>query len=252
MRDPAPVGTGRVNDMSGPAGPDPAGPDRAPRYLDPALPELLRHFGIDLVFDVGANTGQYALELIEAGYEGRIVSFEPLSTAHPQLLAASQGHDGWTVEDRGALGAEAGTATLHVAGNLQSSSLLGMLDTHVDAAPASRYVDAETVTVRTLDEAGAPHAAAARAPFLKLDVQGFEDRVLAGATTLLPRIRGIQVEMSLVPLYEGEPAFEWWLARLRSLGFDLWRIWPGFSDPRTGRTLQVDGMFFRPSPAEVT
>ncbi len=216
-------------------------------YMDPKLPEFLRLFDIDLVFDVGANVGQFAQELIAAGYAGRIVSFEPLTEAHAELERSSQDHGPWVAAERCALGAETGEAIINIAGNLQSSSLLPMLDGHVQAAPRSRYVGAEAVPVRTLDDTGAEHAASARAPFLKIDVQGFEDRVLQGATRLLPKIRGVQVEMSLVPLYDGEPGFEWLLSRLRALGFDLWWIRPGFIDDSTGRALQVDGVFFRSS-----
>jgi hypothetical protein len=51
--------------------------------------------------------------------------------------------------------------------------------------------------------------------------------------------------MSLVPLYAGEALFEDMFKIVRGLGFELWRISPGFYDYRTGRTLQVNCVFFR-------
>jgi hypothetical protein len=120
-----------------------------------------------------------------------------------------------------------------------------MLDAHEEAAPASRYVGTETVDLLRLDEIGADYAAEARSPFLKIDVQGYEDRVVDGASGILPKIVGIQLEMALTPLYQGEREFGSWLPWLRSLGYELWWLRPGFLDKRTGRALQVDGIFFR-------
>jgi len=217
--------------------------DRA--HLDPQLPEFLRLFRVDLVLDVGANTGAFAQELLAAGYSGRIVSFEPLTKAHADLVAASSENPRWIADERCALGAGRSRQTIHIAGNLESSSLLEMLPAHLRAAPRSRYVGSETVPVFTLDEIAANHVEAATSPFLKIDAQGFEDQVLQGAAALLPRITGLQVEMALVPLYEGGPLFEPLLARINSLGFELWWLQPGFTDPETGRALQLDAIFFR-------
>ena len=46
---------------------------------------LLASERIDLLLDVGANEGQYALRMRRAGFQGRIVSFEPLSDAFAAL-----------------------------------------------------------------------------------------------------------------------------------------------------------------------
>jgi hypothetical protein len=85
-------------------------------------------------------------------------------------------------------------------------------------------------------------------PFLKVDTQGYEDRVLDGAAELLGRSKGLQLELSFVPLYEGQKLFYALVERLRALGFSIWAIWPGFYEPRSGRTLQVDATFFRDDP----
>jgi FkbM family methyltransferase len=213
-------------------------------HADPKLHELLAAFGIDLVLDVGANTGEFARELFAAGYEGRIVSFEPLSRGHRALLAASAGNANWILAERCALGARRGEQLLHIAGNLESSSLLEILPSHVRSAPRSKYVDSELVSVIPLDEIAHEYVETASAPFLKIDVQGFEEQVLQGATTTLPKVKGLQLEMSLIPLYEGAPLFESLLARAKSLGFELWWLTSGFTDPETGRLLQLDGIFF--------
>lgn len=202
----------------------------------------VQDLGIDLVLDVGANTGQFAREMRQAGYKGRIVSFEPLSSAFTALAAAARHDTMWNCH-RFALGAEDGTATLSVAGNSQSSSLLPMREAHVEAAPGSGYVAQECITVRRLDNLWPELAGKGGCPYLKIDVQGFERQVLEGATAALAHISLVQIEVSLVSLYEGDMLIDDLLTVLRARGFDLWSIEPGYADPRTWRQLQVDCVF---------
>lgn len=209
------------------------------------LSAMLTTHGVDLVFDVGANTGQFAQTLREAGYKGRLVSFEPLSTAHAQLLRASRGDARWEIAPRAAIGDHEGEIEMHIAGNSVSSSALGMLDSHAEAAPGSAYVGNEGVRLSRLDTLARGYLQSGTVPFLKIDTQGYEDRVLDGATDLLGKAKGLQLELSFVPLYEGQQLFDALTERLRALGFSIWAIWPGFYDPRNGRMLQVDATFFR-------
>lgn len=198
--------------------------------------------GRDLLVDVGANTGQYA-ELTRAlGHRGRILSFEPQADAYDTLARHASGDPLWEAR-RYALAAGEGTATLRVSRNSVSSSLLAVRDEHVRAAPASVTVATEEVPTATLD--GQLDGDPARSIWLKLDVQGAEGEVLAGATTTLTRTAVVQTELSLSPLYDGQAD---WLAlcdRLRDHGLRLAHLEPGFQDPVSGRLLQLDGLFVR-------
>ena len=82
-------------------------------------------------------------------------------------------------------------------------------------------------------------------PFIKIDTQGYEMEVLKGAESTLRLASGIKVEVSIAPLYEGQPDYLSLIEFIRSAGFSLWSIEPGFSDPKTGRLLQFDAVFFR-------
>jgi FkbM family methyltransferase len=206
---------------------------------------LLRDFDIDLVLDVGANRGQYAAGLRQAGYAGVMVCFEPLSAEHAVLQAASARDPTWHVHPRCAIGEREGTVEINIAGNSESSSLLPMLDSHRAAAPESAYIGSESVPLLRLDTAAAEPAASARNIFIKIDAQGYEWQVLDGAAKLLPKVRGVQIELSLVPLYQGQRLWLELVARLQGERFAAWTFLPGFVDPRLGRTLQVDAIFFR-------
>lgn len=213
---------------------------------DLRLLALIDRQGIDLVLDVGANRGQYGRHLRALGYQGRILSYEPLSEAHATLTQAAAGDAAWEVGPRVAVGAEAGTVTLNVAGNSASSSVLGMLPLHVSAAPHSAYVGKEEVRLERLDVLAAEAVARHRGrTLLKVDVQGYERPVLEGAAELLSDVTAIQSELSLAPLYEGQPLLADMVAYLAGLGFELHSLGDGFTDAATGRMLQVDGLFCR-------
>ena len=205
----------------------------------------LQKFGVDLVFDVGANTGQFSESLRSYGFNGTIVSFEPLACAHAKLIENAARDPKWHVHPRIALGDTEGTVDINVAGNLFSSSILPMLERHRAAAAESAYVGVESAPISRLDAIAEPYLREAKAPFLKIDTQGFEQHVLDGAAGILPRLRGVLCELSLVPLYEGQPLWMEMLARLEADGFTLWAIQPGFTDFRDGRTLQFDAIWFR-------
>jgi FkbM family methyltransferase len=215
---------------------------------DACLIAMLRHHDINLILDVGANTGQFAKLLRELGYRRRIVSFEPLTAAHRKLVAAAQRDPLWEVAERVAIGNEAGEIEINIAGNSVSSSGLDMLDSHASAAPESQYVGRETVQVRTLDDMAAPHVTAASKLFVKIDTQGFEGRVLQGARKVLQAAVGLQLELSLVPLYKGQRSGEELYSDLKEAGFRLWSVTPAFVEAVSGRLLQVDATFFRDGP----
>lgn len=209
------------------------------------LMAALRAFDIDLVIDIGANDGQFAKELRAGGYSGRIVSLEPLTTAHHRLLQASKNDSLWQVHSRCAVGDRIGEIVLNISGNSVSSSILPMLKAHSSAAPESAYLGHESAPLITLDSVAPPYLEGAQAPFLKIDTQGYEWHVLDGAHETLPMVRGIQMELSLVPLYEGQRLWRECIDRLEAEGFVLWSLQPVFIDPENGRTLQLDGLFFR-------
>lgn len=206
--------------------------------------ELLRHHQVDLVLDVGANIGQFAAELRVDGYRGRIVSFEPLRSVFAALETSAAEDPHWDALHMG-LGAETGPATINVAGNSQSSSLLPMVAAHRRAAPASAYIGTETIDVRRLDDVFGTVASGAAAPFLKLDVQGYERQVLEGGETTLPHLVGLQLEASVVQMYEGEMLFPEMLRLLAGHGFALAAMTPSLVDPDSARLLQLDAVFFR-------
>ena len=103
----------------------------------------------------------------------------------------------------------------------------------------------ETVPLCRLDEVAGPYLRPDDRVFLKIDAQGYDAEVLAGARGLIDRLTGIQLEMALVPLYEGERGFRGLLDDLAALGLEPWLFLPGYFERKLARQLQIDGVFMR-------
>jgi FkbM family methyltransferase len=210
------------------------------------LVEQLQSHRVDVVFDIGANSGFFVTGLRKADYKGRIVSFEPLSEPFSLLESRSSKDRLWDCK-RCAIGDVDGTISINVAGNAgESSSILPMLQSHQDAYPPANYIGTEDVPIYRLDSVAPEFLRPNDVTFLKIDVQGFEKQVLTGGqSTLNNGCVGMQLELSIVPLYEGSMLIREALDLAYSMGFTLTGLLPGFMDTRNGRMLQADGIFFR-------
>lgn len=205
--------------------------------------KLISQYKIDLVFDVGANTGQYATKLRGLGYRGRMVSFEPLTSAYKSLVSCASKDPLWETVNV-ALGNKDGKAEINIAGNSQSSSILDMLPSHTITAPDSAYVGKEEITIRKIDSIVDEYRRPENKLYLKIDAQGYEKTIIQGAENSLNKIIGIQLEASLIPLYRGEALLSDMIDFMSTKGYTLMSLEPGYGDPSTGQLLQVDCIFF--------
>jgi FkbM family methyltransferase len=217
---------------------------RKPRnYPRLRRPLLIDEEAITLVLDVGANIGQWASEIRAGGYGGRIVSFEPGREAFEQLERAAADDPLWETR-RLAIGALARQETLHVTLNSVSSSLHALSERQVAADPRSSVVREETVDVMRLDDV--PDLAQTDDRILlKADVEGGELAVLEGAAVVLTQTRLLELELSAVPLHEGQPLLGEVVHECERDGFVLTGIEVSFRDRKTGDLLSANGFFRR-------
>lgn len=218
-------------------------PGKAPHWA--RITGLLASHGVTLVLDVGANTGQYAGALRQNGYAGRIVSFEPLAAAHAELGRAAAADDGWTIAPRCAVGAAPGEVAINVSPESDMSSLLDMTETAQRHLASARPTATETVTMTTLAAELPRHAGPDDVVFVKSDTQGYEAAVLDGLGDAATRVTGLQLELSLVPVYDGQPDHLVLLNRLAGMGFTPHLIIPGYWSRHYGRMLEYDVVCFR-------
>ena len=207
----------------------------------------LNHVNTNIVFDIGANEGQFAQDIREFGYNGRIISFEPLTLAHKNLEKNAKSDATWDVHDRSAIGNENGTITINISENSVSSSILPMLEAHSKMSKKSQYTKTENIPLVKLDSIAPNYLLPWHNLFIKIDTQGYESQVLDGADETLNEACGILCELSLIPLYEGQAHWLEIVDRLEKKGFTLWALQNGFSDNKTGQILQMDGIFLKSS-----
>jgi FkbM family methyltransferase len=197
-----------------------------------------------LVIDVGANKGQFAVAALELVPGSRVVSFEPLPSQHEGLRALQRRYGDRFELRPVALGAEPATLTLQVNRHHQSSSLLPLGEAHRRAFPQATVAEQVQVPVERLADQFDP-ATLPAGTLLKLDVQGFEREVLAGAGEVLAACTHVIAEASLRPLYDGEWTFTELLDEMARCGFRFLRPVGHLADPATGEYLQLDALFSR-------
>ena len=215
---------------------------------DERIVQLINLHDAGTVVDVGANVGQYARSLRAAGLDLPIVSVEPDAGAYAGLLEAAAEDPAWTVAPRMAISDARGTASLNVNTRSDMNSLKPMAEATLDAFPKAKPVTTEEVRTERLDEILDDLVEPRGKPtFLKIDTQGCEAEVIHGAERVLDRIVAIQLEMSLMPLYVGEPNYLELMNELDRLVYDLHFVILGYFSRVLGRQLQFDGQFVRRS-----
>lgn len=175
--------------------------------------------GADVVVDVGANRGQFALTLRARGYTGRIVSFEPLAGPFEELARTAEADRAWDAY-RLALGRMRGEATMQVPADSSLASILPLTDRGREHFAVYLHdLTGESVAVDRLDNVWDGLVRGDRA-VLKVDVQGAEAAVLEGTEGVMARILGAQIEMSVAGYYEGAADYLDTLRSLRAAGFE--------------------------------
>jgi len=217
------------------------------------LARILADCRVDLVLDVGANIGQSHDELRAAGYLGRMVSFEPVPSAHATLLGKAAHDSNWEIAPRMAIGATPGEAVINVSQASDMSSLREATPDLLRALPKTAVTERLATQVASLDAIWDQYCGDARV-FLKIDTQGYERQVLDGVQDHLDQIVGMKLELSLFPQYAGEEDYLGFLNDLHAWGFEPLMIWDKYFSTQLGRQLQIDVVFVRrgeiPVPAD--
>lgn len=182
--------------------------------------------------DVGAARGEWTRALLPKLTDCRFTMFEPLKENIAELEGVQAASNGRAVFRNEAVGRQSGTLSLHVHSD-QTSSF------------ASEWGGAaREVPVHRLDDLLADGSLK---PFdlLKLDVQGAELDVLAGAELALTSCQAVQVEVSFRRVYDGAPLAQAVIVHMAGRGFRVFDICDTYKRPTDRALLQADLIFAR-------
>lgn len=200
-------------------------------------------FGHDFatVVDVGAHHGQFALLALELFPRSSLLCVEPLPAALERLRVTVETDTRVTVFGAAAT-ANAGRRELHVSRKTDSSSLLPILPSYVEAFPGTEEARTLEVEAKTLDSMMGERIR--RPCLLKVDAQGGELEVLAGAETVLAQVDVAYVECSFVEFYGGQALADEVIGAFLHHGLRLDGVYSVVRDGE-GRCLQADLLFRR-------
>jgi FkbM family methyltransferase len=184
-----------------------------------------------IVYDIGAHTGVWSAMCQSVFPHARFYLFEPQRACHEQAQARQPSGASWQILPV-ALGDEDATRSLFVTQNLTASSLFRPVESSPASSDATSLIGQEEVQVVTLDEI----VQIDNLPLpdlIKIDVQGYEARVLAGGKRTFAQAQRLIVESALQPIYEAQALLPEVLSGLSNQGFTLddmseaYRKWPG-------------------------
>ena len=205
----------------------------------------LKDLNIQTVIDIGANKGNSVREFRDLFPSAMLYAFEPLPDCFSIMQAKVKGYNNIHLFNI-ALSDQKGSMDIHRSSYSGSSSLLKMADLHKKLFPVTAGERLISVVTDTLDTI--LRLETLTTPVLmKIDVQGFEDKVLAGGTAILQQVKIIIIDTSFKELYISQPLFGDIYALLTKQGFVYRGAWdPDFKSPEDGASVQQDAVFIRP------
>jgi FkbM family methyltransferase len=203
----------------------------------------VRRAGIKTVIDIGAHSGEFssAIRAVLTGVQ--VYAFEPLADCFEDLRGKFEGDPRYRAFHV-ALGEQRGQVKFWRSEFSKSSSVLPMADMHKLEFPWSSELVPIDTQIAALDDFLQDIKLAPKV-LLKLDVQGYEDRVIRGGIAMLRNVDYILTEVSFRSLYEGQASFDDVYEMLKKQGFSYRGNVDQLLSAADGSVLQADALFVR-------
>lgn len=208
----------------------------------PLYETIIKPLGIKTVVDIGANIGMFSKEMRERFPDAHIYAFEPLADCY-QSLMSTMGSDNRFRAWNTALGDINGQTEIQRSSFHPSSSLLRMTALHKKLYPRSKDLKAESIATKRLDDIG--DLILEKNILIKMDVQGFEDKVIVGGEKTIGKAAVVIIETSFVTLYENQPLFGDIHKMLGELGFSYYGDAGRHYSRISGKLIYEDSVFLK-------
>jgi FkbM family methyltransferase len=206
----------------------------------------LRNIPIRTVIDVGANTGQFARMIERVFPEAKIYSFEPLPEAYKELEKLSKIKDGKVEAFNLALGDSDGEIEMfYHTEHSPFSSILKTTEVCERYYPFTKNKQTIKVKMTTMDKAiDELDISLIPEVLIKLDVQGYENRVIKGGRETFKIAKACILEVCLDKLFEDQAEFKEITELLYDMGFKYaGNLNQSFA--KDGHIISIDAVFMR-------
>lgn len=211
------------------------------KLVRPENNQWLQNRGLENVLDIGANTGQFANRINEILHNVNIISFEPIKKCYDELLVNTQNLN--IKAFNYALGEIEEEQEINISAHSPSSSILPMADLHKEVFAGTNFVEKEKISIKKLDTIF-PELQIKGKFMVKIDVQGFEDRVIKGGLETLKKADLILIETSFEELYKDQLLFDGIYQLLIGIGFTFKGNLTQAINKKDGKILYAESLFF--------
>jgi FkbM family methyltransferase len=210
------------------------------KLVRPENNKWLQNRNLNYVLDIGANVGQYANLVHEILPKAKIISFEPIKGCYDELVEKTKNINVKAINC--AIGDVNEQQEINISAHTPSSSLLNMADLHTEVFAGTDYVKKETITVKRLDDVF-PELNISGKFMVKVDVQGFEDRVIKGGLETLKKADSVLIETSFEELYKDQLLFDGIYQLLIGIGYVFQGNYTQTFNKEDGRILYAESFF---------
>lgn len=170
----------------------------------------LKSLPIRTIIDVGANTGQFVRIIDKVYPEAKIYCFEPAPTPFQGLCKWAESKHNRVKTFNFALDDFEGEIEMfYHTEHSPSSSILKTTQVSESLYPFTKSQHAIKVKQTTLDKAiETLNIPLIPEILIKLDVQGYEDRIIRGGKETFDKAKACILEINLDELYESQPSFK--------------------------------------------